>query len=186
MSTDFNPIIGPYMDVHFVAERMGAVISDADDPTADSPNSYVLVTTAEVERMIELLCERSKGKRWSDAESEWSEAEWLAMLDEAVESIPVLAVGSEDFVTLVFPTIPHDNSGKYCRAWDKHSGHSSSSPEYADKEPRPSPFSAEQELARYLQWYRPEERYELVTKITAEHHARRRREASKFRQSAHS
>lgn len=98
----------------------------------------------------------------------------------------VLAVGTDDYMTLVFLTTPHDERGHYAIGWDRMSGHGAVGLDWARRQPQASRFCAELELAEYCRRYDvdPSE-YELVTKITRKHTFLRRKTANEYRMRAY-
>jgi hypothetical protein len=95
--------------------------------------------------------------------------------------IPVLARGTEDYVSLIFPTLPHDLSGQYATAWDRYSGHGSCSKQWSMEQENVPDFVAQETLANYAQSYGADVTlYRLVTQWEPSYDSERRREAREY------
>lgn len=189
MNTQQNPTINAHLSVEFVKEAMG-----------HSPKYGIRVSNAEAEALIQIITDRWGGLPWSvvflgtdDEAPLCSSEEWLRILAAAVEAgakaspkIPVLAVGTDDYMTLVFLTAPHDERGHYAVGWDRMSGHGAVGLGWARRQPQPSRYFADNELTEYCERHELDPgQYELVTKITREHTFLRRKVANECRMRAH-
>jgi hypothetical protein len=100
-----------------------------------------------------------------------------------MSKVPVIAAGEKDYITLVFPTVPADESGNYMTCWDKYAGHGSSSTGWLSKQPIHTDLDARELLAQYVRYYHEgnENEYELVDSVNQDYHEQRRAEAAKWR-----
>lgn len=100
-----------------------------------------------------------------------------------MKPIPVIAAGSEDYITLVFPTIPHDEYGNYMTGWDRYAGHGAISIGWLNAHDRVDELLACEELHRYLRLYHEgtDDEYVIVQYAEQSHHDERREEAKKWR-----
>lgn len=193
MNRQQNPTIHAYMSVEFVKNAMG----DSTGPWG------VKVSNAEAEAVIRAIVDRWNGLTWSvvfygsdEADPLCSSDEWWQIVGKAVDSvsatttrqgkIPVLAAGTDDYMTLVFLTVPHDERGHYAVGWDRFSGHGAVGLDWARRQKRPAPYFAMLELEEYCRRYDVDSsEYEIVDKIERWHSSMRRKTAKEYRMRAH-